>query len=120
MYSIENFRMFNVCCFSDLRTFFNSELLSIYGNTLLLQRISKPTMIEIGTTILTKGHCKFNDARPYSHIRETIPLHFQQNFTTLLAPSINIHRFNVSNDEALPFSFFSDSLTHSIPSNQLV
>ena len=31
MYSIENFRAFNVRCFSDPRTFFNSELLSIYG-----------------------------------------------------------------------------------------
>ena len=31
MYSIENFRAFNVRCFSDLRTFFNSELLLIYG-----------------------------------------------------------------------------------------
>ena len=31
MYSIENFRVLNVCCFSDPRTFFNSELLSIYG-----------------------------------------------------------------------------------------
>ena len=28
MYSIENFRAFNVRCFSDPRTFFNSELLS--------------------------------------------------------------------------------------------
>ena len=33
MYSIENFRAFNVRCFSDPRTFFNSELLSIYGIT---------------------------------------------------------------------------------------
>ena len=32
MYSIENFRAFNVRCFSDPRTFFNSKLLSIYGN----------------------------------------------------------------------------------------
>ena len=31
MYSIKNFRAFNVRCFSDPRTFFNSELLSIYG-----------------------------------------------------------------------------------------
>ena len=31
MYSIENFRVFNVRCFSDPRTFFNSELLLIYG-----------------------------------------------------------------------------------------
>ena len=26
MYSIENFRAFNIRCFSDPRTFFNSEL----------------------------------------------------------------------------------------------
>ena len=35
MYSIENFRAFNVRCFSDPRTFFNSELLSIYGIAIL-------------------------------------------------------------------------------------
>ena len=35
MYSIENFRAFNVRCFSDPRTFFNSELLSIYGISIL-------------------------------------------------------------------------------------
>ena len=33
MYSIENFCAFNVRCFSDPQTFFNSELLSIYGHT---------------------------------------------------------------------------------------
>ena len=36
MYSIENFRPFNVRCFSDPRTFFNSELLSIYGTLKLM------------------------------------------------------------------------------------
>ena len=49
MYSIENFRAFNVRCFSDPRTFFNSELLSIYGTSfggLFLQSLFKTNAVD--------------------------------------------------------------------------
>ena len=49
MYSIKNFRVFNVCCFSDPRTFFNSELLSIYGSRSTFIHGRLPNFVEYNT-----------------------------------------------------------------------
>ena len=71
---------------------------------------------------LCTGHCEFNDASPYFHVQETIPVPFQHNCIILLIPSIDIE-LNQLISPAMEYcllSLFSNSPLCSLHSDQLV
>ena len=78
-------------------------------NTFLLHRINKPTMVEIGATVLKYWPLC---ACLCAHIQKTIPIPLVLKFNTFIVPSINIESISPTMKRCY-LSSFSSSLSYS-------